>query len=379
LKLGSTLRITGDADNDLIEIVDSGGGALNVNGTDYCGIRRLTIATKGGDDEVYYEAARELSLANIQINLGLGDDIAELNLGTVGGTLRSEIKGGLGADEISTAFDVVLAGGDARSFVDGGLDDDILRCAQNNVAGNVSCMSRGGIGDDQIFCEKTNVMAGGRAECNSNGGIGDDTIKCTELNVAGHTSCIGSGGVGRDVVSCTLTNLTETGSALCLQTGGAGNDTITCDKGTIHGKHVCFTDGGSGNDTMNWVVRGAENSGAFQCTMYAGTGDDQINIVQGTASEEVGLTGTVEYFADTGTGDDIWSATVNYTPDSDGVFLSFTVLLGTGNDTAILSFLGLGNTQVLDGFFTGGSGEDNYVGPPLVLLSFPVEGFEIGV
>jgi hypothetical protein len=145
-----------------------------------------------------------------------------------------------------------------------------------------------------------------------------------------------------------------------------------------HGQHVCFIDGGLGNDIMNWVVSG-ENSGEFQCTAQGGAGDDQVNLVLGTAAEETSFTGTVEYLADTGSGNDTWNATVNFTADSDGVVSPFTVLLGADNDTAILNFIQLGHVQVFDGFFSGGPGVDAYIGPPPIFLSFPVEDFEIGV
>jgi hypothetical protein len=346
---GSSLRITGDADDDLIEIVDRGGGALNVNGTDYFGIRSLMIDANGGADEVYYETDSQLSLSKIQLNLGTGDDVAELRLGTIAGRLRSQINGGAGADEIMAAFDALLAHGDARSLLDGGLGDDVIRCVQRNI------------------------MQGGRAECNSAGGRGDDTIMCTAFNVAGHSSCISDGGHGNDSMLCKLVTLSATGSARCHQTGGAGNDQITLDKDTILGNYDCFGDGGAGDDTMNWLASG-DNSGHIQCTMHGGTGDDVMNI----ALEGL-FTGTVDYFADAGLGDDDWIATVNFDPASTGIFQPLTVLLGRGDDSLVLNFQELGGTVVLDGFFTGGAGEDAYLGPPVSLLQFAVEDFEIGV
>lgn len=365
VRLCDSLRITGDADTNLIEIVDRGRRVLNVNGTEYSGICSLMIDVKGGADKVRYETVGMLSLWNLQLKLGSGDDIADLKLGAVEGSFRSEIDGSAGTDSISTAFDAVFAGSDARSFMDGGSGNDVIKCRQNNLAGSASCSSRGGSGDDNIFCEKTNVMAGGRAECISDGGSGDDFL------------------------SCTLTNLAEGGSALCDQTGMSGNDQIICDKGSVQGKHVCFLRGGSGDDLMKWNVRGAENSGDFQCHADAGTGDDRIEIAIGSENEEVGLTGPVEYFADTGSGNDQWIATVNFTQDSNGVISPFTVLLGTGNDIGVLNVLDASDfiehpddpdyVQISNGLFTGGPGDDTYLGPPPSGLQFPVEGFEIGV
>jgi hypothetical protein len=378
-ELGSSLIIAGDAGDDLIEIVDNGGGTLDVNGVAYSDIDRVVINTQGGADRVSYETEGEVSISSLLLNLGWGDDVADLDYGTVGGKLRSEIFGDLGNDEISTSFAAVLSEGEALSFMDGGWDDDIIRCAANNVAGLAACVSRGGVGADQIFCSKLNVFAGGEAVCESIGGIGDDMIMCTEMDVAGHTECIGDGGLGNDVVSCTLTNLAETGSALCQQSGGAGDDVLTCSKGTILGQHVCFINGGAGNDIMNWVVTGIENSGDFQCNADAGAGNDQINLVLGTETAPVDFKGVVDYFADTGSGDDEWNAIVNFTGDSDGVVSTFTVLLGDGSDTALLGFIGLGNTQILAGLVDGEAGDDTYLGPPPMFLTFDVSNFEIGV
>jgi hypothetical protein len=385
LDLGDSLKIVGDADNDLIEIVDQGGGALHVNGTDFFGIHRVEIDAKGGADEVHYQTAGELSVSEIRLKLGSGDDIAKLNLGAVRGELQSEIEGGAGADAISVKFDAVFAGADARSLVDGGLGDDLIGCEQNNIAGRVSCISRGGLGNDAVFCEKNNVMEGGLAECISDGGLGDDAIGCIALDVAGHSSCVSDGGLGHDLVSCKITNLAETGSALCHQTGGDGNDEMTCDKDTVHGAHVCFGDGGSGDDVMNWVSTG-ENSGDFQCTMHGGAGDDKMNIFVGVDQEgnvdpEGNLfTGTVEYFAGAGVGNDTWSATVNFRQGTTGVFQSLTVLLGSGDDTLILAFLSPVVAQVSEHQFSGGLGEDAWIGPPPSALGFTnVEDFEIGV
>lgn len=378
-ELGSSLIIAGDAGDDFVEIVDNGGGTLSVNGVDYSGIDRVLINTQGGADLVLYETEGEVSISSLQLNLGSGDDVADLDYGTVGGTLRSEIFGDLGADEISTSLAAVLAGGDALSLMHGGLDDDVIGCSQNNVAGRAACISQGGVGDDQIFCSKLNVFAGGQAVCESIGGIGDDIILCTEMDVAGHTECIGNGGFGNDVVSCTLTNLAVTGSALCQQSGGAGDDVLTCAKGTILGQHVCFINGGAGNDIMNWVVTGIENSGDFQCIADGGVGDDQINLQLGTATAPVDFKGVVDYFCDTGSGNDQWNAIVNFTGDSDGEVSTFTVLLGDGSDAALLGFIGLGNTQILAGLVDGGAGDDTYFGPPVMFLTFPVSNFEIGV
>src|SRR5690606_9771997 len=101
--------------------------------------------------------------------------------------------------------------------------------------------------------------------------------------------------------------------------------------------------------------------------------------IEGVPTAPVGFTGTVEYFADAGKGDDEWIAHTNFSPDSDGVFSNFTVLLARGNDTAILNFIALGSTQVQTGLVSGGRGQDTYFGPPPMFLPFPVEDFEIGI
>ena len=103
-EFGSSLIIAGDAGDDLIEIVDNGGGTLNVNGVAYSEIDRVLINTHGGADRVFYETEGEVSISYLLLNLGSGDDVADLDYGTVGGKLRSRIFGELGADEISTSL-----------------------------------------------------------------------------------------------------------------------------------------------------------------------------------------------------------------------------------------------------------------------------------
>ncbi len=403
------LTIRGDAHDDLIVIEDYGGGLLNVNGTDYTGIDRITMTTLSGNDQVNFSASGTLSLSRIDLHLGRGDDVANFDFGRVeqdagftvfGGfgddqisaavdevfadaTTELRMYGGFGSDELSTTIGQILDDGVAHSRMAGGLGNDVIRCQQNNIAGSATCVSVGGFGDDQIFCEKSNILEGAEAICRSWGGEGDDTILCTELHIAGHSACISDGGLGSDIVSCTLIEMEETGSALCEQSGGAGDDTLICDKVNVRGTHVCFADGGSGNDTMYWIARGNDNSGDFQCTMLGGRGDDSINVqvfdVIDGSIVPTEFTGMVDYSAEGGPGNDTWNATTYFTPDSNGIFTSIRVLLGTGDDTAGLFFVVLGNTLAPNAIYSGGSGEDTYIGPPpeaFVPLQFPAEKFE---
>src|SRR5207237_814367 len=124
-----SLTITGDQGDDSIEITDDGGGTLHVNGVKYRNVRNLAIDTKAGNDKVLYATANELSLSSIQIDLGPGDDIAELDLGTVESDLQSGVAGGVGMDAITTTFQRVEAGVIAESIADGGPGNDKIGCA----------------------------------------------------------------------------------------------------------------------------------------------------------------------------------------------------------------------------------------------------------
>lgn len=372
---GDLLTINGDAHDNAINITDNGGGSLTVNGKVFSGIHKLICNTKSGADEVHYSAAGALSLSRLDIDLGLGDDIANVALGIVRANLQSEVRGGAGKDAITTVFRAVKAGVKAESSMDGGLGNDIIRCVQHDVAGSASCENRGGAGADRIFCEGTNVFESGRSECLSDGGLGNDVIQCTKAHIAGYASCVSDGGAGNDDLSCVLDDMAETGSALCHQTGGCGDDTLRCETGNIAGEHVCFQDGGAGDDTLNWVVKG-DNTATAQCSLYGGTGNDLFNGEIGTLSNPVSVkSGTVSFFLDAGAGNDRFQSTANLTADSDGTLSSITVLMGRGNDATTLNYYSLGGALLVDQHYDGGPGVDVYKGtiPPEFL---PLTNFE---
>lgn len=373
-----SLTITGDNRSDLIEIVDYGAGSLTVNGTAHFGVLRLVIYSNGGRDKVTYDTLDELSLSKIQIDLGAGDDIADLNLGVSGADVQSETYGGAGVDELTTVFGGVPAGVAAESLMDGEQGNDVVTCVQQNVAGSVACISRGGAGNDHIFCLAENIFEGGEAECITEGGNGDDTIACAKSNVAGFASCVGDGGAGHDDLSCVLNLMTETGLGLCHQIGGLGNDTLSCETSDIHGEHSCFGDGGAGNDVVNSIVKG-ENSPQSDCSLFGGSGDDDLNIELGTFALPITVaSGPVEFFADAGAGNDHLTTTANLTDESDATISSVTVLMGRGNDTMTLDFLSMGNGVLEEQIYDGGQGVDTYEGTvPAMFL--PLVNFEIGL
>lgn len=372
------LKILGDKGNDLIEIVDNGAGSLSVNGTEYFDVLRLTIDTKGGHDKVTYDTVDELSLSKIQIDLGPGDDIAELNLGVVGADIQSEICGGAGRDALTTSFGGVPAGVSADSLMEGEPGDDVVTCLQQDVAGSAACISRGGAGDDQIFCHADRILEGGEAECVTDGGTGDDAITCAKTDVAGFASCMSDGGAGNDNLSCVLNEMTETGSGLCHQIGGPGNDTLVCETSDIRGEHACFGEGGAGNDIVNSIVKG-DNRPQSECTLIGGPGDDELNIELGTFAVPITVeTGPVLFFADAGLGNDHLTTTANLTGESDATISSVTVLMGRGNDTMTLEFLSVGNGVLEEEVYDGGQGEDTYEGT-IPAMFLPLVNFEIGV
>jgi hypothetical protein len=376
LNVGDFLIINGDARDNVIQVADNGGGDLIVNGNSFSGIRNLICNTKGGADEFYYSVGNgELSLSNIHLDLGAGNDVAHLNLGTVAADLQSTVNGGAGTDVIDTVFEAVEAGVHAKSVMNGGAGNDIIRCVQRNVSGSASCENHGGAGDDYIVCESSNVLENGQSECVSKGGQGNDTIACTKTNIAGTANCIGDGGSGDDDLSCVLDVMAATGSGLCHQTGGAGNDILRCETRNISGEHVCFQNGGAGNDTLNWIVKGV-NSANAQCSLYGGAGNDVFNGELGTFEDELTITtGTVSFLLDAGPGNDHFNFTANLSAASDATISSVAVLLGAGNDTATLNLLSLGGAVMLEQLYDGGRGRDTYEGNvPAMFL--PLVNFE---
>lgn len=359
---GDLLTINGDAHDNVINVTDNGGGSLSVNGKAFSGIHRLICDTKGGADSFQYSATGVLSLSCLDLDLGLGDDIAVVALGVVAARLQSEIRGGAGKDAITTEFGAVAAGVTAKSSMDGGLGDDLVSCVQRNVAGSAICNNHGGAGDDMMFCESTNVLADGRSECISDGGLGDDVMQCTKAHVAGYANCVGDGGAGDDYLSCILDDMAESGSALCHQTGGLGNDTLLCEAGNVAGEHECFQDGGAGNDTLNWIVKGVNTANA-QCSLYGGAGNDVFNGQIGTATDPVTIkSGTVSFFLDAGAGNDRFVSTANLAANSNATISSISVLMGRGNDSTTLNYYYLGGALLADQLYDGGRGVDVYAG-----------------
>jgi hypothetical protein len=373
-----SLTIGGTQNNDHVEIMDDGGGTLRVNGTKYRNIRSLIIDSKAGNDRVTYVTANELSLSSIQIDLGPGDDVASLDLGTVESDVKSEVDGGAGRDTITTTFEAVEAGVVAESIVEGGTGDDKIGCAQHDVSGSVTCTSRGGAGHDEIVCHANNVYAGGKAGCVSDGGSGDDTITCSKANVAGFASCSSDGGAGNDDLFCNLDGMSETGSGLCHQTGGPGNDALLCQTSNINGQHVCFADGGAGDDVVTSVVKGT-NATHSQCNLYGGPGDDELVSQLGTFVDPLTVkNGTVTFFADAEGGDDHFVVTANLSPESDVLLSNITVLMGKGNDIATLNYYSLGGATLGEQLYDGGQGLDAYEGT-IPAMFLPLANFEIGV
>ena len=122
--------------------------------------------------------------------------------------------------------------------------------------------------------------------------------------------------------------------------------------------------------------------------MDSGAGDDVINVVIFDTVElpggelgiiPVGFSGTVEYSAEMGHGNDTWKATVLLTAGSDGLFTGIDVFFGEGNDTLDFGFLFLGHVSTPNLSYDGGDGEYlfAYTGPPPAPELFQaVRGFE---
>ncbi|MEZ6055714.1 MAG: hypothetical protein R3C01_03325 [Planctomycetaceae bacterium] len=114
LSSNGTLLITGDAGDDLVLVVGTGAGTVDLflNGDDvatpYSGVANITINTRGGMDDVNVILID--ITGNLKINTGAGDDMLSFGADSqIGGNLV--INMGSGNDEavvgaVAGAFDV---------------------------------------------------------------------------------------------------------------------------------------------------------------------------------------------------------------------------------------------------------------------------------
>jgi hypothetical protein len=294
---GHTLQVKGTNGADTVSIQDDGQGNITVvvtradgttqtfTGTD---IRNIIVNTRGGDDNVTFTqtGARSSSL-HLFLNLGSGDDKANLDLspGSTSGALNIGVLGGRGNDQVTAQFGALGsaggAGGTGASGSDlffsanlGRGDDTFTGTLAGNLLNDSSARFRvaGAGGDDtlSLTAAGVNLDPAARLAIDLSGGGGGDNITVnTSGTLNGALRVRAAGGSGKDTVAADLTSAAgSTGSLGAFVLGGRGDDTLTLNVagpvggGTGGGSFQALLDGGAGVDTCvstpNVTVRNCE-------------------------------------------------------------------------------------------------------------------------
>ncbi len=219
---GTELQITGDANANTINVVDSGDGHVQV--TDAEGkllgaadnVRSIKLNAKGGGDAVSYTLENTLTHAqSLFFDLGAGKDDLNLDLsqGLNGANLKVEVEGGDGADSIDALVGSLAAarlslafnggaGKDAISITGTELHIDIDSALVAHISGNE--------GADTIESNLSGQLLG-RIKYEAESGKGLDSLIANSTITAGSTGkfkSLAKGGKGADTV--TLNVIDET-------------------------------------------------------------------------------------------------------------------------------------------------------------------------
>lgn len=182
--LSGTLTLTGDGDNDRIEIeagetngqVVVRASGLNNDGDDreeqtFSGVEAIQISTDGGRDRVSIEEGlRTASDGDVAIDVSVDGGSDRDRISTAEGD--DTVIGGSGRDRITT--------GDGADFVDGEDGRDDIRAGGDDdtvVGGAGRDNLRGGSGDDELSGDAgEDRIRGGRGQDNLDGGDDDDDL-----------------------------------------------------------------------------------------------------------------------------------------------------------------------------------------------------------
>jgi hypothetical protein len=269
---GSMLRIIGDGGANSATVTDDGEGGVvaTCNGgaaVTASGIRRITIDTKGGNDTVNVNVTGELtSRLNIDLVLGAGNDVADLNFAAISDELR--IKADLGSGD---------------DLIDINLDQEIRE------DGEVDIDVRGQDGADQFILSVNEVRAGAELNVRFDGGRGNDTLDVRlgdPVDEDAEIKIDARGGDGNDALTVDATtfgtgaNIGEGAEVEVRLDGGRGNDNLNVSfEGEVDGQLELRLDGGDGNDTVvaNVTVN-AGSTGQVEARVNGGRGNDNLTL-----------------------------------------------------------------------------------------------------
>ncbi len=365
VSIGSELRITGDGDDDTINISDSGDGSITVTdgggatlGTG-SGVARIRVNANGGSDTVNYTLAGELTTgrslsfnlgdgdtnranldfsagiaANLRVNVagGDGDDTVDVTLGAINDAdVDVDVDGEDGEDHLSvtqTAGAVAdgVAGSASSSLhvsVDGGDDNDTLNAslvAGSDVSVNVGL--HGGAGDDDATLGITGDEAGGVETTVQIPRFGGRNLFATRYPAGVHADL--DGGWGDDTLSASVDGAASEYTKIEMN-GGNGDDELSLSLGAgalplnatasaknglrlgingDAGMHASMY-GGSGDDTMNATL-GALAAGRNSVDMDGGSGDDEMSLV--ATAVDIAVDASLSAKMNGGSGDDVMNA-----------------------------------------------------------------------
>ncbi|MDR3638691.1 MAG: calcium-binding protein [Isosphaeraceae bacterium] len=248
---GGTLNITGAAGTDNVQLIDLGGGQVE--------LLRSGVDSSG---HVRTDPSRVFS-GITDVNATMNDSADTNDSFTMDPTLHinATVNGGAGNETIKTgAGDDTVHGGAGADYIDGGDGTNVLYAGNGNatlIGGSGTDTLNGGPGDDLLEAGSgTETLYGGAGNDKLVAGAGTDELHGGGGNdtfVAGSGTCTmdGEGGVND---SDTFTG----GSGTVTMNGGQGNNTYFCGTGTT------IIKGGSGPDLIYW------NSGDGNATIDGG-------------------------------------------------------------------------------------------------------------
>ena len=282
------MRITGDNEANALTVTHDGAGNVTAvcDGTTATGedIERIVIDLRGGADTVVLNGTGELTeeLALV-LNLGAGNDTADLNFAAVADELSVRADGGAGDDLIDVNLDQeIRAGAEVRVDVRGrdGADTGILSVNEVREGAELWAWFAGDAGDDAFTAFLGDPLdAGAFVKLVADGGHGDDALTVD-------ASTFGTG-----------VNIGEGAELMIKLNGGNGDDTIRATyEGDVDGELKLQLDGDDGNDTVSAdVIVSAGSTGEAHARVGGAKGDDILTLnLTDDSDEEAEVKGRID-------------------------------------------------------------------------------------
>jgi len=292
---GGVMRIIGDSGANAVTVTHDGAGNVTATCDSAAGsgsnIKKIIIDTKGGDDTVNLSVTGNLTTRlDLDLNLGAGNDTANLKFAAIstrlklradlgagndvlgvnldqeirpGAKVDLDVKGSDGADTWNLSANEVRSGAELKASFDGGRHNDTLNVFLGDPidsGAEVTIIGRGGDGNDSLKVDATtfgtgaNIAAGAELKVSLDGGNGADTLDVSyDGDVDGKFDVGLAGGPGNDTVTANVTvNSGSTGEIRARVNGGSGNDNLTLNVFDLSAGMADIKarlDGGAGFDT----------------------------------------------------------------------------------------------------------------------------------